>query len=57
MPSVEHAAQLMRRVVERPEEAAARGQRARADIAQRLSPRATGEAMRARLEEVGAGAE
>ncbi len=52
-PSVEHAAELMRRVVERPEEAAAIGARAREDIARELSPRATGEAMRRRLEELG----
>ncbi len=51
-PSVEHAAQLMRRVVERPEEAAAIGARAREDIARELSPQATGAAMRARLEEL-----
>ncbi|HEY2282783.1 MAG TPA: glycosyltransferase [Solirubrobacteraceae bacterium] len=51
-PSVEHAAELMRRVVERPEEAAALGARAREDIARELSPRATGEAMRRRLEEL-----
>jgi glycosyltransferase involved in cell wall biosynthesis len=49
-PSVEHAAQLLRRVVQRPEEAAAIGARARADIAQELSPQATGAAMRRRLE-------
>jgi glycosyltransferase involved in cell wall biosynthesis len=48
-PNLEHAAALMRRVVERPEEAAALGERARADIARELSPRATGEAMRGRL--------
>jgi glycosyltransferase involved in cell wall biosynthesis len=48
-PSVEHAAELMRCVVEQPEEAAALGERARADIARELSPRATGEAMRRRL--------
>jgi len=53
-PSVEHAAQLMRRVVEHPEEAAAIGAQARADIARELSPRATGEAMRRRLEELDA---
>jgi glycosyltransferase involved in cell wall biosynthesis len=51
-PSVEHAAELMRRVVEHPEEAAAIGARARADIARELSPRATGAAMRRRLEEL-----
>jgi glycosyltransferase involved in cell wall biosynthesis len=53
-PSVEHAAELMRRVIERPEEAAAIGARAREDIARQLSPRATGTAMRRRLEELGA---
>ncbi|HEY2536886.1 MAG TPA: glycosyltransferase [Solirubrobacteraceae bacterium] len=52
MPSVEHAAQLMRRVVERPEEAAAIGARAREDVLRELSPRATGAAMRGRLEEL-----
>jgi hypothetical protein len=51
-PSVEHAAELMRRVVERPEEAAAIGARAREDIARMLSPQVTGEAMRRRLEEL-----
>ncbi len=53
-PSVEHAAQLMRQVVERPQEAAATGARAREDIARELSPQATGEAMRRRLEELDA---
>ncbi len=53
-PSVEHAAELMRRVVERPEEAAAIGARAREDIARELSPRATGAAMLRRLEELAA---
>jgi glycosyltransferase involved in cell wall biosynthesis len=51
-PSVEHAAELMRRVVERPREAAAIGERAREDVARELSPQATGEAMRRRLEEL-----
>ncbi len=51
-PSVEHAAELMRRVVERPEEAAAIGQRAREDVARELSLEATGGAMRRRLEEL-----
>jgi glycosyltransferase involved in cell wall biosynthesis len=54
-PSVEHAAELMRRVIERPQEAAAIGARARADIARQLSPRATGAAMRRRLEELDRG--
>jgi glycosyltransferase involved in cell wall biosynthesis len=51
-PSVEHAAELMRRVVERSEEAAAIGARAREDIARELSAQATGTAMRRRLEEL-----
>jgi glycosyltransferase involved in cell wall biosynthesis len=53
-PSVEHAAELMRRVVERPEEAAATGAQAREDIARELSPQATGATMRRRLEELAA---
>lgn len=52
MPSVEHAAELMRRVVERPDEAAAIGARARQDVLRELSPQATGAAMRGRLEEL-----
>jgi glycosyltransferase involved in cell wall biosynthesis len=51
-PSVEHAAELMRHVWENQEEALARGVRARGDIARELSLRATGAAMRARLEEL-----
>lgn len=51
-PSVEHAAELMRRVAERPREAAEIGARAREDIVRQLSPQATGEAMRRRLEEL-----
>jgi hypothetical protein len=53
-PSVEHAAELMRRVHDHPEEAAALGARAREDIARQLSPEATGAAMRRRLEELSA---
>jgi glycosyltransferase involved in cell wall biosynthesis len=53
-PNVEHAAELMRRVVERPEEATALGARAREDIARELSPQTTGAAMRRRLEELSA---
>jgi glycosyltransferase involved in cell wall biosynthesis len=49
-PSVEHAAELMRRVVERPEEAAVIGARAREDVVRELSAQATGAAMRRRLE-------
>jgi glycosyltransferase involved in cell wall biosynthesis len=56
-PSVEHAAELMRRVVERPEEAAVIGAQAREDIARALSPEAVGAAMRRRLEELADGVE
>jgi glycosyltransferase involved in cell wall biosynthesis len=50
-PSVEHAAELMGRVCGAPGEAMRIGERARADIASNLSARATGMAMRARLQE------
>ena len=53
-PSVEHAAQLLRRVVERPEEAVELGARAHKDIAERLSPQTTGAAMHRRLRELSA---
>ena len=53
-PSIEHAAELMRRVVERPQEATALGAQAREDVVKELSPQATGAAMRRRLEELGA---
>lgn len=49
-PSVEHAAQLMRQVYERPETTTDIGEQARLDIARLLSPQATGEALRRRLE-------
>ncbi len=49
-PSIEHAAELMRRVVSAPAEATAKGERARADISRLLSPTATGRSMRDRLE-------
>jgi glycosyltransferase involved in cell wall biosynthesis len=51
-PSIEHAAELMRRVLERPEEAHALAARGREDVWQSLSPEATGLAMRRRLEEL-----
>ena len=51
-PDVAQAAALMRRVVENPEEAAAKGQRAREDVERMYSPQAIGELMRARLEEL-----
>jgi glycosyltransferase involved in cell wall biosynthesis len=49
-PSIDHGAQLMRRVYVKPEEAAAKGERARADVSRWLSPAATGQRMRGRLE-------
>jgi glycosyltransferase involved in cell wall biosynthesis len=51
-PSVEHAAELMRRVYEDREEAARRGKRAARDIERTLSRAATGAAMRRRLQEL-----
>ena len=51
-PSVEHAAELMRRVYEDGADAARVGARASDDIARALSPEATGAAMRRRLEEL-----
>ncbi len=54
-PSIEHAAELMRRVWSDPEGAAAIGARAAQDIARVLSPEATGAAMRRRLEELDRG--
>ncbi|MGD1058338.1 MAG: glycosyltransferase [Solirubrobacteraceae bacterium] len=51
-PSVEHAAELMRRVWKEPAEAAAQGERARADVSRLLSPDVTGGNMRDRLEEL-----
>jgi glycosyltransferase involved in cell wall biosynthesis len=53
-PDVEHAARLMRSVYEDPTHAALVGERARRDIAARLSPQVTGERMRKRLEELSA---
>jgi hypothetical protein len=54
-PSIEHAAELMRRVHGDQQEAARCGARARADIARTLSPQTTGAAMRRRLERLAAG--
>jgi len=53
-PSIEHAAELMRRVHADPTEAARIGARAREDIARTLSAETTGAAMRRRLEELAA---
>ena len=49
-PDVEAAARAMRRVVEQPEEARAKGERARADIERLYSPAAVGQRAREALE-------
>jgi hypothetical protein len=51
-PSIEHAAQLMRRVYENPQEAQRRAAKAARDIAESLSPEVTGGAMRRRLQQL-----
>jgi glycosyltransferase involved in cell wall biosynthesis len=51
-PSVEHAAELMRRVCSTPHEAAAKGARASEDVERLLSPAVTGRNMRQRLEQL-----
>jgi hypothetical protein len=53
-PSIRHAAELLRRVVEEPREAVAKAETARADMARLLSPAVTGLRMRERLEEIAA---
>jgi hypothetical protein len=53
-PDLDHAAALMRRVVEQPEEAAARGARAAEDVLRRFSPAAVGALARTRLEQLAA---
>jgi len=54
-PSVEHAARLMREVFEHPDEARARGERARLDIRERHSLEASGKVMTDRIARVAAG--
>jgi glycosyltransferase involved in cell wall biosynthesis len=49
-PSVAHAAELLRRVYDRPDEARAKGERARAELLELLSPAAAGARMKARLD-------
>jgi glycosyltransferase involved in cell wall biosynthesis len=49
-PDTAHAAQLLRHVIEHPEDAAAKGARAREDIARSLSVHAVGARVRERLE-------
>jgi glycosyltransferase involved in cell wall biosynthesis len=51
-PDVDEAARAMRAVVERPDEAHAKGERATRRIEELYSPRAVGELIRARLEEL-----
>jgi hypothetical protein len=51
-PDLDHAAELMRRVVAHPDEAAAKGAAAREDILRRFSPAAIGALARARLEQL-----
>jgi len=51
-PDLDHAAELMRRVVEHPEEAAERAERGRRRVLQQLSPAACGAVARARLEQL-----
>jgi hypothetical protein len=48
-PSLEHAAAVMREIVERPAEAAERGRMAREELRVKLSHAAAGERMAARL--------
>lgn len=55
-PDVDRAAELMRRVYDHADEAAALGARARDDISRTLSPESTGNAMRQRLEKWAHGA-
>jgi hypothetical protein len=49
-PDLDHAAELMRRVWERPEEAAVKAARAQKDVRRRYAPTAAGAIARARLE-------
>jgi hypothetical protein len=49
-PDLDHAAELMRRVWERPDEAASKADRAREEIDRRYAPSTTGAVARARLE-------
>jgi glycosyltransferase involved in cell wall biosynthesis len=51
-PSIEHAAELMRRVSTDTAEATAKGERARADVSRLLSAAVTGQRMRDRLERI-----
>jgi glycosyltransferase involved in cell wall biosynthesis len=55
-PDVEHAARLIREIVEHPAEAAARGRQAQIDVERARNPDATGRLVRARLEALQHGA-
>lgn len=55
-PDIDHAARLIREVVEHPDEAAARGARARSDVERDRHPAATGRQVRARLDSLRSGA-
>jgi hypothetical protein len=55
-PNVEHAARLIREIVEHPAEAAARGRQAQIDVERERNPDATGRLVRARLEALQHGA-
>lgn len=54
-PDVDHAARLIRQLVEHPEDAAVRGARARADVERDWNADITGRAVRARLEAIRTG--
>lgn len=54
-PDIDHAAQLIRTVVEHPEDAAARGAGARADVQRDYDPARCGRLMRDRLEAIRSG--
>ena len=54
-PDVDHAARLIRHVVESPADAVARGARARADVERDWNPDVTGKALRDRLDAIRAG--
>jgi glycosyltransferase involved in cell wall biosynthesis len=54
-PDVDHAARLIRQIVEHPSDAASRGLRARADVERAWNPDVTGRAVRDRLEAIRAG--
>ena len=51
-PDLDHAAAQMRRVVERPEEAALKAKRAQLRITTQLTPETSGRAIRRRLSEI-----